>query len=159
MKSCCSALVLITLFAGAPGLLSASSAPLPERVELPVMRTSIYIGSVKLTTTAFLPSAEIYTATYEAKVTPWVWWNESGTISLTVTPDEYDRLLRGETIELKGEATNDQGKVRHVSVRAQPDDATRGRIKVRILAKGTTLIFNSSYLVTPSSASLASTGG
>jgi hypothetical protein len=146
------ALLAFAALAVFPGRLRAA-APLPQQFELPVMHTSIYIGSVKLTTSTFTQTASTYTATYEARVSPWSWWNETGSITLTVNPDDYDRLVRGESIEITGEATNDRGKLRQVSARAQPIDATTGKIKVRIAASGTTLIFNTTYLVKAAPAS------
>jgi len=127
----------------------AAEPALPAQFELPKMKTSIYIGSVALITGAFTLSADAanYTATYEAKVSPWAWWSEAGSIALTVTPGDYERLLRGETIELAGEAKNGKGKLRQITARAQPTDATSGKIKVRIAAGGSTLIFNSTYRV------------
>lgn len=147
LRRCLTSLVASALLAGGAAALSGAT-PLPAQFELPVMHTSIYIGSVKLITSAFTQAAGTYTATYEAKVSPWSWWNEAGTITLTVNPDDYDRLVRGESIELTGEAKNDRGRLRQVTARAQPIDATTGKIKVRITASGTTLIFNSTYLVT-----------
>src|SRR5690606_14651558 len=92
-----------------------------------------------------------YTSTYEAKVSPWSFWSESGTVTLDVKEADYERLLRGERIEISGEATNGKGKLRQVTARADPRDATSGDIKIRISASGTTLVFNGTYTVTPAS--------
>lgn len=151
LRRCAVLLVVFAIFAVGAGRLVAAT-PLPAQFDLPRMKTSIYIGSVTLITSAFTEAAGAYTATYEAKVSPWSFWSEAGTITLTVGVDDYDRLLRGETVELTGEAKNGKGKLRQVSARAQPTDATTGRIKVRIAASGSTLIFNSTYRVTATAA-------
>lgn len=151
----CFAIVLF--LDGGPRLLAADEPALPAQFNLPKMKTSIYIGSVTLITGAFNLNEGNYTATYEAKVSPWSFWSEAGNVSLTINPADYARLLAGETIELTGEAKNGKGKLRTISARAQPTDATGGRIKVRITASGTTLIFNGTYTViaTPAAAIVA----
>jgi len=152
----------IALLAGASvPARSWSAEPLPAQFELPRMKTSIYIGSVTLITGVFSLSpgatTSTYTATYEAKVSPWAWWSEAGSIALNFTPADHERLLKGETIELTGEAKNGKGKLRQISARAQPADATSGKIKVRIGAGGSTLIFNSTYRVIAGPAVVATT--
>jgi hypothetical protein len=136
------------LLAGAFRVGAADEPALPAQFDLPVMKTSIYVGSVTLSTGAFTLSEDAYSATYEANVFPWTFWGESGTVTLAVNPGDYARLLAGETIEITGEARNAKGKTREVSARAQPADATSGKIKVRISAGGTKLIFNGTYQVT-----------
>jgi hypothetical protein len=139
----------LALFAVASGR-GAEAEPtgtLPAQFDLPRMKTSIYVGSVTLITGAFTLTEGAYTATYEAKVSPWSFWSEAGSIKLTVTPVDYDRLQRGETIEITGEARNGKGKLRQVTARTKATDATSGTIKVRIHASGTTLVFNSTYRI------------
>jgi len=111
------------------------------------MRTSIYIGSVTLTVSPLerIDGSFDYSADYEARVIPWLFWNESGTITLSPSEADIGRLIEGETIEITGNATNHRGKPRSVSARIQPEDADAGTIKVRIDAGGTKLIFNGSY--------------
>lgn len=127
---------------------AAPAAPLPAQFEVPTMKTSIYLGSVTLATSSFSRAEETYTATYDARVSPWSFWSESGTIAIVIVEDHYERLLRGETVELTGEALSKKGKPRHVTARAQPADAAGGKLKVRIDAGGTTLIFNGTYRLT-----------
>ncbi|MES1195047.1 MAG: hypothetical protein ABUL65_04070, partial [Opitutus sp.] len=47
--------------------------------------------------------------------------------------------------EFTGEAFNHKNKPRSVTGRVQPATATSGKIKVRIMADGIELIFNSTY--------------
>jgi len=122
----------------------------PARVEVPVMKTSIYIGSVTLSTSSFERTGETYTADYEARVFPWAFWNEKGTITVEAPEMEMKRLVEGEIIELSGAATNHKGKPRTVSIKATPGDPPGGKIKVRIKADGIELIFNGEYTATAS---------
>jgi len=134
------ALVLACSAAAAPG------AP-GDRVAIPMMKTSIYVGTVTLVTSPFARSGDEYTATYEARVRPWFFWSETGRITIKVPPADLARLRAGETVEFTGDAENHKKKPRHVRGRAQPAGAggTTGRIKVRIGVDDTELIFNGTY--------------
>lgn len=118
-----------------------------DSVTIEPVKTSIYVGNVTLTTSEFKRSGEEYTATYEAKVWPWFWWNETGRITIHLPAAELERLGRGERIEFKGEAFNQKNKLRQVSGRADRVKPGTGKIKVRIAVDGTELIFNSTYRV------------
>lgn len=114
-------------------------------VKVPAMKTSIYVGSVTLTTGDFARTGEDWATTYEAKVFPWFFWSETGSITIRVPAGDLDRLARGETIEFTGDALNHKNKPRKVTGRAQPADAATGRIKVRIHVDDVELIFNGPY--------------
>ena len=142
-----------------PGMVSMPMfAALPERVEVPRLKTSIYVGSVSLTTTSFGRSGDVFRAEYTAEVFPWFFWNESGEISLTVPEADLLRLRQGEQIEFTGAATNHKGKPRAVTGRARPESADDGSIKVRINADGIELIFNGRYQLVDAQPALASAG-
>jgi hypothetical protein len=121
------------------------SLPPSPRVLVAPMKTSIYIGSVTLTTTDFLQQDESFVASYEAKVWPWFFWGETGKITIKLPGAELTRLALGQTIEFAGEAANHKGKPRTVTGRAQPATGTGGKIKVRVIADGIELIFNGTY--------------
>ena len=132
------------------GLLVASraaevGAPGFERVNVPPMKTSIYVGSVTLTTSAFVRDGETWSATYDAKVFPWFFWGETGSITIRVPAADLARLARGETVEFTGDAQNHKKKPRRVTGRAQPADAATGKFKVRIHVDDVELIFNGPY--------------
>ena len=60
------------------------------------------------------------------------------------------RESRGETIEFKGRAKTTGGEDRRVEGRAQPTDATSGKIKVRVfVSQKIQLIFNTTYRFVP----------
>jgi len=119
--------------------------PPSPRVLVAPMKTSIYVGSVTLTTTDFLQADESFSANYEAKVRPWFFWGETGRITIRLPVTELTRLALGQPVEFTGEAANRKGKPRTVTGRAQPATGTGGKIKVRILADGIELIFNGTY--------------
>ena len=134
-------------------LLAAASplhaAPLPpsewNRVEVSPMKTSIYVGSVKLITTIFVRDTDEYNATYQAKVFPWAFWGEKGSIIITLTDEHRAKLRSGERCEFTGEALNHKNKPRTITGYADPADEKHGKIKVRIGADDVELIFNGTY--------------
>lgn len=133
--------------------LACSAASLPaavgDRVAIPTMKTSIYVGSVTLLTSPFERNGDEFSATYEAKVRPWFFWGETGSIRIKVPSDDLVRLLAGETVEFTGDAANHKRKPRKVTGRAQPSGigSKTGKIKVRIGVDDTELIFNGTYLL------------
>jgi hypothetical protein len=141
-------LLLILMFCLAGGS-SATATPAWERVTVAPMKTSIYVGSVRLISSVFERQGEQFSATYEAKVFPWAFWSETGTIRLQVAPAELARLARGEVIDFTGDAANHKGKPRRVTGRAYPAGIDTGKIKVRIAVDDTELIFNGNYRFAP----------
>jgi hypothetical protein len=116
-----------------------------DRIAIAPMKTSIYVGSVSLTTAVLVREGSTLSSTYEAKVRPWFFWGETGKIAITLTDAALASMSRGERAEFTGEAFNHKNKPRAVTGYAQPADATSGKIKVRIMADGIELIFNGNY--------------
>lgn len=116
-----------------------------NRVDVETMKTSIYIGSVKLITTSFERDANRYRATYQAKIFPWAFWNEHGNILISLTAEDRAKLERGERCEFTGEAQSHKNKSRHVTGYADPASADHGKIKVRIGVDDVELVFNGTY--------------
>lgn len=124
-------------------------APAFDRVEVSAMKTSVYVGTVTLTTGAFVRAGEAFESTYEARVFPWFFWSEHGRIAMRVPAAELARLARGERIEFTGDARNHRDKPRRVTGHAEPADPASGRIKVRIHLDDLTLVFEGAYRFVP----------
>ncbi len=118
-----------------------------DRVVVQSMKTSIYVGSVTLTTGEFIRTADSFSTTYEAKVIPWFFWGEKGSITINVPATDLELLGQGQSISFTGHAENHKKKPRKVSGLAQPADASSGKIKVRIQVDDMELIFNGRYLL------------
>ena len=116
-----------------------------DRIGVAPMKTSIYVGSIKLTTGVLERQGSSFSTTYEAKVLPWFFWSESGRITINLSDAEFANLAQGHTAQFTGDAVNQKDKPRKVTGRAQPADATSGKIKVRVMADGIELIFNGTY--------------
>ena len=123
----------------------------PTRVLVDATRTSIYLGSVRLTLSPFRYQDGGYLADYTAKVVPFLFFNERGHISIEFPEDSLRRLLRGETVQFKGQARNHAGEERRIEGRAVPAGAgiARGKIKVRVHVGKIELIFNSTFRIEP----------
>ncbi len=140
-------LCLLLLWGAVSSLSADTSQVLGEwdSVTVPPVKTSIYVGSVTLTTGVFQREGDRFNTNYEAKVWPWFFWSESGRITITLPSADLERLARGERVEFTGEAFNHKNKPRHVTGHADRVDAATGKIKVRIGVDDTEIIFNGTY--------------
>jgi hypothetical protein len=143
-------LCLCLALGGVAALAADLPPPGPGRVIVAPMKTSIYVGSVTLTTEDFVQTGDEFASTYEAKVRPWFFWSETGRITIKLPGSDLARLALGQTVEFVGEAANHKNKPRTVTGRAQPAEPLSGKIKVRIMADGIELIFNGTYRLTDS---------
>jgi hypothetical protein len=110
------------------------------------VKTSIYIGYVKLTAPIFTRTRTGYGSDYDASVFPFFFWSEHGRMTIEASEDDLRRLARGEAVEFKGHAENSDGETRLIMGRAVPEDAIRGKLKVRVfVSKRIQLIFNTTY--------------
>lgn len=144
----------LCLFAGALAALPGRAAEAPlrtfDRVDIAPTRTSIYIGTVSMTLPTLQRTNGTYSANYVAKVFPYFFYNEKGTLSIEVSDDALRKLERGEPIEFTGRAKNTAGEDRRVEGKATPADASSGKLKVRVfVSKQVELIFNTTYRFPP----------
>ena len=110
------------------------------------VKTSIFIGYVKLTAPVFTRTPIGYLSNYDASVFPFFFWSEHGQMTIEASNDDLRRLARGETVQFKGHAENSDGEARRIEGRAVPQDATQGKLKVRVfVSKNIQLIFNTTY--------------
>jgi hypothetical protein len=143
---------LLILLGGLSLRLRAEEAPLSRyaTVSVETAKTSIYIGTVTLTAPVFVRQGITYSTTYAAKVFPYFFYNEKGSLSIDVPDADLRKLERGEAIDFTGEAKTTGGEERHVEGRAQPTDANSGKLKVRVfVSKKIQLIFNTTYHFVP----------
>jgi hypothetical protein len=115
-------------------------------VEIETAKTSIYIGSVTMTMPRLTRKEGVFSSTYNARVFPYFFSSEKGKLSIALSDDELRRLERGETVQFTGRAENSDGEERKIEGRAVPENATSGKIKVRVfVSKKIELIFNTTY--------------
>lgn len=127
---------------------AASPGSRYAEVTIEPAKTSIYIGTVRLSLLPFTRHDGVFTSEYAAKVFPFFFYSERGTISIEISDDQLRQLRNGAAVEFKGLARKSSGTPRRIEGRAVPDssDPTRGKIKVLVgVGKRIELIFNSVY--------------
>ena len=82
------------------------------RVTIEPTKTSIYIGTVAMTMPPFVRKNGTYESTYAAKVFPYFFSNEKGTLAITLSDESLRKLERGEPVEFSGRAVNTVGEER-----------------------------------------------
>jgi hypothetical protein len=121
-------------------------------VSIEPARTSIYIGHVTMTMPTFRRIAGRYESTSSAKVFPYFFYNERGTLGIDFADEQLAKLAAGERVEFKGQAKSDAGEDRRIEGHATPADGLSGKIKVRVfVSKKIELIFNTTYRFAPGS--------
>ncbi len=113
--------------------------------------TSVYIASVSMTMLPFARHNGIYTADYTAKVFPFFFFNEQGTLSIEISDEQLQQLERGAAVNFTGHASNRKGAARHVEGQAVSDAVAgdRGKLKVRVrVSKNIELVFDTTYRFT-----------
>lgn len=145
--------LILGLAALAPGPAGAAppAAGPPTQALVDATRTSIYLGSVRLTLTPLRLGGGAFAADYAARVVPFLFFSEHGHLSIDFSDDQLGRLVRGETVEFKGRARSSSGAERRIEGRAVPagPGTARGKIKVRVFVGKIQLIFNSAYRIEP----------
>lgn len=120
-------------------------------VEVPPVKTSIYLGYVELVPSTLRREGNRFVGTYQAKVRPFFFGSERGTFYIDCTDEQLATLQRGERIAFTGGGTNEAGEPRRVEGHVTADEAgsLAGKIKVRIfVTKRIQLIFNTTYRFT-----------
>jgi hypothetical protein len=133
---------------------SARETPAPlnpryRQVEVAPSQTSIYLGTVSLALPPLERRKDGYTATYEASVFPFFFYNETGQLWIECSDEQLRRLERGERVAFQGRVRRTEGSEHRVEGTVTPADATSGKVKVRVFAtKSIELIFNTTYRFT-----------
>lgn len=121
-----------------------------EHVVVDPAKTSIYVGSVTMSFTPATRKAGVFESNYTAKVFPYFFMNEHGTLTLDAPDETLRKLARGESVEFAGRGVSSDGKPRRFEGTAKPTDATSGKLKVRaFVSKRIDLVFDMTYHFTP----------
>ena len=135
--------------AAADGPAAIPLNPRYRRVEVAPTKTSIYVGTVSLALPPLERRNNEYTTTYEAKVFPFFFYNETGRLWIECSDEQLRRLERRERVSFQGRAQRADGSEHRVEGTVTPADATSGKVKVRVFATmSVELIFNTTYRFT-----------
>ena len=117
-----------------------------SKVEVAPTWTSIYIGTVSMRMPTFVRAGDTFSASYTAKVFPYFFYNEKGTLTVDVTDAQLETLASGKPIDFTGAAMNTDGEKRRVTARATPKDGASGKLDVHVwVSKRIQLIFHTTY--------------
>ena len=131
------------------GAAAGPLSPRYRRVEVTPTKTSIYIGTVSLVLPPLERRQGEYTTTYEAKVFPFFFYNETGRRWIECSDEQLRQLERGERISFQGRAQRTDGNEHRVEGTVTPADVSSGKVKVRVFAtRSIELIFNTTYRFT-----------
>jgi len=137
------ALLFVLLF---PLLAQATAQEAPGSILVPTCKTSIYVGSVTMELSPFKRTKDGYEATYKARVFPFFFLSEHGTLRIEASVNQLERLQRGEQVDFTGSAVTSSGEPRHIEGRATPSTPLAGSLKIRVsVSKSIRLAFPGSY--------------
>ena len=121
-----------------------------DHVAVGAAKSSIYIGTVKLTLSPASRQNAAYECTYSAEVFPYFFMSETGRLRLDAPDATLRRLAQGESVEFKGTGVSADGEKRRFEGRAVPADAATGRLTVRVfVSKRISLAFETDYRFEP----------
>lgn len=116
------------------------------RVQVPVCKTSIYIGNVTMKMGTFMRVGDHFETSYEATVFPFFFYSEKGKLRIDVGAAELEKLNKGESILIRGTATSSKGELRKVEGNATPESPSSGKIKIKVyVTKSIKLAFPTTY--------------
>ncbi len=112
-----------------------------SKTKIPATRIKLNVASLKRTDYG-------YSSTYSVKVFPFFFFNEHGSIEITLKEDSIEKIDAGETVSFAGHAVNHRGSKRKITGEAVPGNTNSGDLQIIIRASGINLTFNTSYLLT-----------
>jgi hypothetical protein len=140
-----------SLPAGEPGTPLPPASGRYAEVTVAPTDTSAYLARISMTMLPFNRQDGVYTADYTAKVFPFFFFNEQGTLSIEISDGQLQQLERGEAVDFTGHASNRHGAGRRVTGRVVSDavGGDHGKIKVRVwVSRNIQLVFNTVYRFT-----------
>jgi hypothetical protein len=139
-------LALLFLLSAASGLRSTEMGDAYGKITVPDCKTSIYIGRVTMHMSEFLRKGDAYEARYEARVFPFFFASEHGTLRIEVNADQLMRLKKGELVSFTGSASNSDGQTRKVEGTAKASALLEGTLKIKVyVSRSIKLSFPASY--------------
>jgi hypothetical protein len=123
----------------------ASLAPYSS-VDVAPVSTWAYVANVTLAVGRFVRHGDTFTSTYSARVFPYFFYNEQGSLKIKVPDAVLREFAAGRPFDFAGSAVRSDGKERPVDGRVAPIDASSGRIRVRLFyTRRLVLVFTTTY--------------
>jgi hypothetical protein len=125
---------------------SAPVAPAATKLVIQPSSSSLKGGKAHLTTTPLNRKAEAFVGSYQIKVVPYFFKNETGSIHVKVPQEALRQLRKGTAMNFGGEAvTTGTGERRPLEVHAEATEDDRGRLVISIHTENGVLRFDSAY--------------
>jgi hypothetical protein len=109
--------------------------------------TSVAGGKCTLSIGPLRPVGDLYCGDYATKISPYFFKNEDGKLAILITRESIEKACRGLSVDITGTAT-EKGKARksrHIDAAATPLDCRQGTLKLRFLADGREMVFDTRY--------------
>ena len=109
--------------------------------------SSVAGGKCKLTIGPLRPAGDIYAGDYAIRVSPYFFKNGDGKLAIVITRESIDKASRGLAVEITGTATENGkgGKTRRIDAMATPSDGRQGTLRLRFIADGREMVFDTRY--------------
>lgn len=102
-------------------------------------------GKATLSVTPLRPSANLYSADYHMKVSPYFFKSERGKLVMSIPDECFAKVAKGLMAEVSGTATSQDGETRYVHAEATPLDKSKGMLKLWFLVGDRKMVFNTMY--------------
>jgi hypothetical protein len=140
------AILYLGLFLVRPALRADADIRRFSVIEIKPAKTSIYIGTVSLSLQPFVRHEGTYLSSYNARVFPFFFANESGRITIPVPDEMLRKAARGETVNFVGKGLSEDGDERRIEGLATPAGPADGKMRVRVfVSKRIAFTFNTTY--------------
>ncbi|MHA3772301.1 hypothetical protein ACXR0O_12275 [Verrucomicrobiota bacterium sgz303538] len=132
----------------ASGQVAASSVqtPAPRKLFIQPTSTEVAGGKASLTISMLRRQAATYIGSYDLKVSPWYFKNETGKLIMSVPDESVQKLIQGIAVDFTGSVTTDgEAKARTVNARATPSGKEQGSVTFSFIGEARKVIFNTKY--------------
>ncbi len=109
--------------------------------------TTVAGGKCTLIIGPLRANGDLYRGDYNTKISPYFFKNEDGTLAISITRDDIEKVGAGRTVEIKGTATQNgkARKSRRIDAIATPLDPRQGTLRFRFVADDREMIFDTRY--------------
>jgi len=109
--------------------------------------SSVPGGKCTLTIGPLRPIGDFYFGDYATKISPYFFKNEDGKLAILITRESIDKTCGGLPVDITGTATENgkSRKSRRIDATATPLDGRQGTLRLRFLADGREMVFETHY--------------
>ena len=129
-----------------PPTATSQSAATQREMFVAPSSASVDLGRAALTVSPLAQKGKYYVGTYQIKVTPYAFKNETGTLVLGNGENLFGKLAAGTSLPFSGKATSGKdGQVKVVNGTATPAGNDHGAVNFTVVTENGPLTFKTSY--------------